>query len=159
MPDRSNGRYEVINPPNRLRAKVGYGHGIDPRAASRAEATLAKEKTQSDDWANEYLAAMHETIDALDGRRGQRQDHIAKLFRVSHELRGVGGTVGYPLVTGICANLCRYLDGLPAYVDAEGEVLRAHTDALRAVIHNKVAGEGGSTGAELVAELQALVAD
>ena len=82
---------------------------------------------------------------------------MEKLYRIAHDLRGLGGTFGYPLVTKICANLGRHMDGLAAPSEIDDTVVRAHIDALRAVFNDQADGEEDATGSELIAELQALV--
>ena len=61
------------------------------------------------------------------------------------------------LISEIAASLYRYTDRLYSFVELNPEVVRAHADAMRAVIKNKVKGDGGDIGVDLVKSLDALV--
>lgn len=150
-------KYEVINPPNRLRAKVGQSRSVDERCIAHAETNYAKDRESCVGWADEPMAALSEILNALENDPMSRMAQMERLYRVIHDLRGLGGTFGYPLVTKICANLGLHMDKLATPTDIDDSVVCAHIDALRAVFNEKAGGEDDATGAELVAELQALV--
>jgi len=87
-----------------------------------------------------------------------RQRYLLDLRRVAHELRGQGGTYGYPLITRFGDQLCRYLDASD-FLDAKAlVVVKAAADAIVVVINNGVAGDGGDVGRQLVAMLDKVVA-
>jgi hypothetical protein len=151
---------EVIHPPNKIKARVGgSGKGMDPSLLARAEAAMAKAQEQVDFPAQALpeLARATETISLLLADRDQQPKHLAVIFNIVHDLRGGGGNFGYPLVTRIGSMLCRYLEGRTAVTLAEVEVMRALIDAMRAVLSNKLKGEGGQVGQELCASLERLV--
>jgi hypothetical protein len=53
--------------------------------------------------------------------------------------------------------LCRYLETRSTVSMAEVEVLKSLVDAMRAVVANKLKGDGGPVGQELCASLERLV--
>jgi len=53
--------------------------------------------------------------------------------------------------------MCRYIQELDDPESLKGDVIRAHADAMRAIIKNKVKGDGGVVGTELVTSLEKLV--
>ena len=71
---------------------------------------------------------------------------------------GQGGSFGYPLMTAIGTQLCRFIESATTWDAAHIGVIKIHIDAMRLVIGNKMAGEGGPVGANLVAGLAAVVA-
>lgn len=156
-PARPNDKYEVINPPNRLRAKVGQSRNVDERYIARAEANLARDRETCEGWADEHMAALAEIAAALASEPMARMAQMEKLYRIAHDLRGLGGTFGYPLVTKICANLGRHMDKLSAAAEIDDTVVCSHIDALRAVFNDRADGEEDATGSKLIAELQVLV--
>ena len=54
-------------------------------------------------------------------------------------------------------NAYRYAERLYSFAELSPDVLRAHADAMRAVIKNEVKGDGGAVGIDLVKSLDALV--
>lgn len=154
-----NGAYQLITPPNLLKAKVGVGGmgGIDPDLVKEAESLL---DTMSDEFADSVgleVAHLMQLAMDLETDPSTAEKIMKKLRRVGHELRGQGTTYGYDLISEIAASLYRYTDRLYSFVELNPEVVRAHADAMRAVIKNKVKGDGGDIGVDLVKSLDALV--
>ena len=75
-----------------------------------------------------------------------RRNHFQEMNMVAHELRGQGGTFGYPLITVFAKSL--YDTTLPGCPEDDGAlgVVKAHTDAMRAVIRDRISGDGGKIG-------------
>jgi hypothetical protein len=158
--DKPKGSVEVIHPPNKIKARVGpAGKGMDPNLLARAEAAAAKAQEQVDfpAQANPELARAAEVVSLLLSDRDNQAKHLTTLFNIVHDLRGGGGNFGYPLITRIGGMLCRYLEGRTAVGIAEVEVLRSLVDAMRAILANKLKGDGGQVGQELCAGLERLV--
>jgi hypothetical protein len=93
-----------------------------------------------------------ESPDAADRAAG-----IKGLRRVSHELRGQGGTFGYPLVSQIGDSLVKYLDANEVFNAPEIKILHAHVDAIRAVSAADIKGDGGDVGRALLGELSRIL--
>jgi hypothetical protein len=151
---------EVIHRPNKIKQRVGgTGKGMDPSLLARAEAAMAKAQEQVDFPAQALpeLARAADLVNLLLADRDQQPKNLATIFNIVHDLRGGGGNFGYPLVTRIGSMLCRYLEGRTAVSLSEVEVMRALVDAMRAVLSNKLKGEGGQVGQELCASLERLV--
>ncbi|MSP50395.1 MAG: Hpt domain-containing protein [Alphaproteobacteria bacterium] len=158
--EKPKGAVEVIHPPNKIKARVGpAGKGMDPNLLARAEAAMVKAQEQVDfpSQANPELARAAATVALLLSDRENQAKHLSTLFNIVHDLRGGGGNFGYPLVTRIGGMLCRYLEGRTTVSMAEVEVLRSLVDAMRAVVGNKLKGDGGSVGQELCTGLERLI--
>jgi hypothetical protein len=82
-----------------------------------------------------------------------------QLYRMSHDLRGLGGTFGYGLVTTIGEALCSLINNtdLPDDRFLQRRVL-AHVAALKAVHQFDLTGDGGNEGERLVATLEPVTA-
>lgn len=87
---------------------------------------------------------------------GGRDTYLLDLRRVAHELRGQGGTFGYPLVTAVCDSYCKLLDMLQTVDDSRLSLVRTHVDALRAVVGADIKGDGGAIGRELMESLRTI---
>lgn len=154
-----NGAYQLITPPNLLKAKVGKAGagGIDPELIKRAEGVI---DTMGDDFSesvtNEITRLMQLAQDLEDDPSKAEKVH-KKARRIGHDLRGQGATYGYDLISDLASSLYRYTDQLYSFAELSPDVLRAHGDAMRAVIKNQVKGDGGAVGIDLVKTLDALV--
>jgi len=155
----NNGAYQLITPPNLLKAKVGGlgGGGIDVDAIRQASSAI------------EIMAGDFEERVALDVTMIMKLSHDLdedpsraskignKLSRIGIEMSGQGETFGFELISGVGASMCRYIQELDDPESLKGDVIRAHADAMRAIIKNKVKGDGGVVGTELVTSLEKLV--
>ncbi len=145
--------------PNTLREKVG-GSGIKgplelPKALlDEAENTLQRQSLDFADWAKNYLTKLSKVTEAALLNPTNRRSHFQEMNMVAHELRGQGGTFGYPLITVFSKSLYEAtLPGCPED-DSALSVVKAHTDAMRAVIRDRVSGDGGEIGRELLKSLK-----
>lgn len=151
---------QVIQVPNTLRSKIGPGTGIDKTLVRSADKAIAEqvgpflERTRDEIKKLDRLTADLETAtDPEAGESAKRQ-----IYAANHEMRGEAGSYGYKLISNIANALCRYLEFLPDGASPVPSVVRAHTDALRAVIGGNIAGDGGDVGKELMKSLGLLVA-
>jgi hypothetical protein len=79
----------------------------------------------------------------------------ARLNALAHELKGLGGTFGYDLVTIVADSMCRTINDQNVIAD-EGlqRRLAASAPALSAVVQFDLKGDGGAQGRELLSTLQ-----
>ena len=148
---------------NRLREKVGGAASGEPGEIpavllERAEAELQRSALDFTDWARNYLGDLStlcaETLQNPEGRRR----HFVEINLLAHELRGQGSTFGYPLITTF-AKMLYDASGKSALQDDSGvEIVKAHIDAMRAVVREKVSGDGGEIGQALLQSLEAAIA-
>ena len=162
MPDsgHNNGAYQLITPPNLLKAKVGSGDGrkgIDAEAIRQASQAIQGMAEEFEERVTLEIAMLMKLSHDLDNDPSRAPNIASKVARVGHEISGQCATFGFELITEVGASMCRYIKGLRSPEHLNGDVLRAHADAMRAVIKNHVKGDGGSVGAELVESLGKLV--
>jgi CheY-like chemotaxis protein len=145
---------------NRLKEKAGgvgaTGPGELPAGLlEEAEKKLARRRLDFTEWAVNYLTQLSRLCDEALKRPGAgRRGHFEKINLLAHELRGQGGTFGYPLVSAF-AKMLYDVTGEGCRDDDDAvEIVKAHIDAMRAVIRDKVAGDGGQVGKELFKALK-----
>ena len=92
------------------------------------------------------------------GQPGDRRKQFEEINLLAHELRGQGGTFGYPLVTTFAKMLYDFTGPEGRQEDSAVEIVKAHVDALRVVIREKISGNGGQIGKELLNSLNDAVA-
>jgi hypothetical protein len=157
MSDAAAGRtFQVLNPPNLLKSKVGSG-GFAMGAVDKAAKVIEGLRGEFEDIAKVEVVKLVAAAAALMGQPNDlaKRDEV---YKIAHELRGQGGSYGYPLVTRFGDQLCRYLEAA-AGLDAKRLVIvKATADAIAVVINSKVSADGGDTGRALVDMLDKVLA-
>lgn len=129
----------------------------------KMEAVLARAQAAVADLARNYgpdtlgdldrCAALLKTArEAPERRAGAVKD----LYNIAHNIKGQGGSFGYPLVTRIGHSLCTLVRQERTFSDADLGVVQAHLDALRLILVKDIKGEGGEVGAKLAARLETM---
>jgi hypothetical protein len=150
---------QMIQVPNTLRLKVGGRLGaIDPAAIAKAEAAL---KSLSGNFA-EWLA---DEVTKLEAARqkvrtdGMTQEAGESLYLRAHDLKGLGATYEYPLVTRIAGSLCKLIDDPAKRTDAPLFLIDAHIDAIKASVKGGIQSDADPMGRALVTALEQRVKD
>lgn len=146
---------QVIRPPNTLRLKVGGG-GIDAGAIAKAEAALAAMSAQFGQWLQDEITKL-EAAQAAIRTEGYNTATAEALYFRAHDLKGLGGTYQYPLVTRLAGSLCKMLDDPAKRLSAPQVILDAHIDAIRAVVRDKIQTDDHPVGRMLAETLEARV--
>ncbi len=145
---------QMIQVPNTLRLKVGGRLGaIDPAAIAKAEAAL---KSLSGNFA-EWLADEVGKLEAARQRvraEGLTPEASENLYLRAHDLKGLGATYEYPLVTRIAGSLCKLIDDPAKRATAPMALVDAHIDAIRAAVKDHIQTDTHPVGAALVTELE-----
>lgn len=150
---------QVFRPPNTLRLKVGGGFGgIDADAIAKAEAALKAMSSQFGQWLQDEITKLNAAQSAIHDK-GLTAETAEELYFRAHDLKGLGATYQYPLVTRIAASLCRLLDDPATRAEAPRPLLDAHIDAIRAVVRDEIQTDEHPTGRVLAETLEARVAE
>ncbi|ESQ87682.1 histidine phosphotransferase [Asticcacaulis sp. AC460] len=153
MPEKA----QIIQVPNTLRAKVGGRLGaLDAESIAKAEAALADLSTQFDSWLLEEVKKL-EDVQAVIKVEGLNEVNVEQLFYRAHDLKGLGTTYGYPLITRICGSLCKMMDDETKRAQAPRLLVDAHMDAVRAIVRDQIKEENHPMGRVLAEALEARV--
>ena len=147
---------QVIRPPNSLRAKLGGFGGIDADAVARAEAALKAMAAQFEQWLQDEVTKITAAQAAVRAE-GLTAETAENVYFRAHDLKGLGTTYNYPIVTRIAASLCRLMDDPTRRLTAPVSVIDAHVDAIRAVVRDQIQTDEHPVGRELVEALEAQV--
>ena len=149
---------QTIQPPNTLRLKVGGGFGgIDASAIAKAEEALKAMSAQFAGWLQDEIDKMEAARAAIHAEGWNAKTAEGLYFR-AHDLKGLGGTYQYPLVTRLAASLCRMIDDPTTRLAAPLPLIDAHIDAIKAVVRDGIQTDEHPTGGALAQELEAQVA-
>ncbi len=148
--------YEEISLENILGAKLG---GPIPDAClHRAERALSALKDQYMEWVYRDLDLLEETLEGGldDADPARRTDIVLQLRRLSHDMRGQGGTFGYPLVSQVAGALNEILKMPHLSADRLVRLIRLHADVIKRILDNRIEGEGGKAGPKIIERLNTL---
>jgi hypothetical protein len=150
---------QVIQVPNTLRLKVGGRlGGIDPAAIAKAEAALKSLAGNFAEWMQDELTKL-ETARQRIRAEGLNPETAEGLYFRAHDLKGLGATYDYPLVTRIAGSLCKMIDDPAKRMDAPMFLVDAHIDAIKAAVKNQIQTDTHPMGKTIVEELEARVKD
>jgi hypothetical protein len=153
-----NNPAQVIRPPNTLRMKVGGGFGgINADAIAKAEEALKAMSAQFGQWLQDEITKL-EAAQVAIRTQGLNASTAEGLYFRAHDLKGLGSTYQYPLVTRLAGSLCKLLDDPARRTEAPISLLDAHIDAIRAVVRDQIQTDEHPTGRVLAEALEAEVA-
>jgi hypothetical protein len=127
---------------------------IAKEALEAAEAEFTKMAEDYPDWVESYIRKLYELHGRCVDTPELRHQYFKKLNESAHDLKGQGGTFGYMLISRFGDSLYECTRARDDYPDNQVEIVKAHIDAMKAVIAGRVKGDGGSIGQELIKQLQ-----
>ena len=85
---------------------------------------------------------------------GATRPHLDRLFTHAHDLKGLGATYEFPLVTRIAGSLCKLLGEGEARLNTPMPLVDAHVNAIRAAVRDNIRDSDNPTGAALAGALE-----
>jgi len=150
---------QIIQVPNTLRLKVGGRLGaIDPSAIAKAEAALKSLSGNFTQWLQDEIVKL-EAARQLVKTEGTTPEHMESLYLRAHDLKGLGTTYEFPLITRIAASLCRLIDDKDKRGQAPMLLIDGHIDAIKAAVRDGIKTEDHPVGKVLVEELERRVTE
>ena len=148
---------QVIQVPNTLRLKVGGRFGaIDPAAIAKAEAALKSLSGNFSQWLNDEVTKLEGARQRVKAE-GMDPETMEFLYLRAHDLKGLGTTYEFPLITRIGASLCRLIDDKDKRMQAPIALIDAHIDAIKAAVRDDIKTDDHPVGKALVEALESKV--
>jgi chemotaxis protein histidine kinase CheA len=154
MVDAAAANEEVVAAGEAAAANV---HGDDDAAEAvrRAEAAVAALKDEYPQWAEKHLAGLEAAMGEARSQPEDRSTHLEAVADIAHDVKGEGATYGYPLMTELGESLYRFAakikDDSCACGTVHLDIVDKHIEAMRTVIRERIEGDGGDLGRELLA--------
>ncbi|MGD8325762.1 MAG: Hpt domain-containing protein [Sphingomonadales bacterium] len=130
---------------------------IDPEVLAKAQKIF---DDMAADYPNFVMGLIKELEDLfrryLDEPKA-RIETVERMTAIAHDMKGQGGTFGYPLITEIADGLNKLLRSEVDLNDIHLEVIKAHIDAMAIVMRDKISGDGGEIGIQLTSALRAVL--
>jgi hypothetical protein len=148
----------MIQAPNNLRLKVGGSRlgAIDPAAIAKAEAALKGLSGNFAQWLDDEVAKLEASRQTVRAQ-GPSHENMESLYLRAHDLKGLGATYGFPLITRVAGLLCRLIDDKSKRLEAPMGLVDAHIDAIKAAVRDNIKNEDHPVGRVLVQELEGRV--
>ncbi len=156
MSDPKTGQFQTPNP---MRLRMGGGRlgAIDPAAIAKAEAALKSLSGNFTQWLNDEIAKL-ETARAAIRDAGQTAETMESLYLRAHDLKGLGATYGFPLITRIAGLLCRHIDDKAKRLDVPMGLIDAHIDAIKTAARDDIKTDDQPAGQVMLQALEARAA-
>lgn len=146
---------------NALKEKLAGASGgaavIDPAALEKATAALEKMGEDYPDWVMKHIEELREHHARCVDTPNDRNRRYGLIRDLAHDMKGQGGTFGYPLITTFATSLADFVGTRAGTGDNHIEIIKAHIDSMSAVIKERVKGQGGEIGKALTAGLKAAI--
>lgn len=153
-------RPEMLAPSDALARKARAHLGLDEAALALAEkAAEAFIEENRGDFGREEIAAMRQTFGEIKASPDDPRPAIKSIYQQAHDLRGMGKTYGFDLLTQMGDSLCAFIQSRATWSEKELETVRVHIDSMKLVVEKQVTGAGGDWGAGLMKRLSDYVAE
>jgi hypothetical protein len=144
-----------VNQANRF-APPSPAPGVNADVVARAEAALKALSAQFSQWLQDEInkleaARAQVTVEGLSGPAGDA------LYTRAHDLKGLGGTYEFPIVTRAAASLCRVIESPEARAAAPLGLVDSHINAIKAMIRDGIRNDSHPVGQAMVATLEGQV--
>jgi hypothetical protein len=150
---------EIYRETNPLKNRVSYGSdGVDMAIIAKAEALIASMQGEFIAWFQVDLVKLQSQYDAAASLPVEdRASPMADVYTGAHDMKGQGGSFGFPLVTNIANSLCRFMENRSVFGRQEMEVIQVHIEALRLAVAERMTGDGGIKGEKLLRGLEVVM--
>lgn len=149
---------EVIQVPNMLKLKVGGRGGIDMAAIAKAEAALKSLSGNFAQWLDDEIVKLEAARQEVRAQ-GLTPETVETLYLRAHDLKGLGATYEFPLITRLAGSLCKLIDDPATRLSAPMFLVDAHIDAIKACVRDEIKVDTHPVGKILAAELEGRVAE
>lgn len=157
MAEESGKKSSIVTPPNLIKHKVQGRGGPSQEMLAKAESAISEMSDDYPNWAIEDVNQLGKLVEQTELGVGNGKQIMGEAFKLAHDMRGQGGSFGYPLMTRIAGSFCRFVENLEEIDQGAVDICAAHVKSMRAVLQNKVKGNGGPIGAQIGDGLEAAV--
>ena len=137
----------------RLGGRLG---GLDPSALAKAEAALKSLSANFAEWMNNEITKLDAAWDQVRAQ-GATQAAMDSLYLRAHDLKGLGTTYGFPIVTGIAAQLCRQIGDGENRLTASLDAIGGQIAAIKTAVSQNITTEDQPEGQALLASLRSRI--
>jgi hypothetical protein len=151
---RNKSDVEMIAAPNLLQIKIGgpIGQG-DLHLIEKADEALKDMRANFSQWLEEEVGNL-ETAASIVQKNGLNSIDGERLFIRAHDLRGLGTTYEFPIITRLAKSMTKLIDIPEKREKASLGLVLAHVGAIRAAMSQNIRDSEDSVAEELAIELE-----
>ena len=140
----------LVRPPRHISEKVPRKGGPTPAAAILKALNASTQLTEGyQGWAIDDLEDLWRQFQKTASNGKSDVGQIEALFNMAHEIRGQGGSFGFPIISTIGDSLCKFLDKRQVLSKIDLDIVRIHIFAMKAVFRQNLKGDCGEVGREI----------
>lgn len=147
----------IVDPDYKLKKKIG--ENIDLNTIF-TPAKVEAARRAADSSRLEFLYDIKHRLEEAEKAYNSRQegdDTMIILLDHIFAIKSNAGIANYLLASAISKSLYVFLENKKAIKNADEAVIESHLDALKGVFANKIEGDGGELGKELLESLQQVI--
>lgn len=158
MNDSTKPKVEIIQRPNKLRAKVGGSADgkpgrIDPAALERAATHVGRMAEAHQVQTRIDLTDLQDAFKQAMSDPANRPAHMKRLFKISDGIMNMGKMFGYDLLSEFAHHLNSFIINLANPTPSQMQVVALHIEAMNALVRDEMKGDGGPIGRALAESL------
>jgi len=150
----SDGERAPFGGPGGPRLRLGGGMGVDPDAVARAEAALKSLSANFETWMSDEIVKLDAARARIDAE-GWIAPTAEGLYMRAHDLKGLGTTYQYPIVTRMAGSLCKLIGDPARRLLAPMALVDAHIAAIKRSVAQQIHTEDDPWAAAAAADLEA----
>lgn len=151
IPNRGDLKRKAVN------YKTGLSIKLDDELKAKMEQVMESSSAMFLDETVEILKGLREQLGRAAADPSSRREVLEHVREEAFQIKGMGGTFGYPLMTEFAKSLHDFLKELTDLDELQQEIVSIHIDTLYVVVSHRIKGTGGALEAQLRASLKAAI--
>lgn len=143
----------IIKASRILQAKVGSGE-MDNEKISKSQTLLDADKTDFVPIAHEIIKRLETALQNVPATPVNIKQAIQPVTVEAMQIKGNAAMFHYKLVGILASIVLDFLENLDGWDEDAHTIVDAHLQTLRAIMNNRMEGDGGEYGQRLTAELR-----
>ncbi len=110
-------------------------------------------------WMDDAVTEMRALVDTMPEQVKRGADEVNRIYDLTHNIKGMGASFDFNLLTGVGLSLCGHLKGMDEDTLVSQRVLSSHVRTFEVILQHKIQGNGGDQGVALMHRLEAIIAE
>ena len=137
MDEAETDQTRILKVPSVAKRKLGHDVAdpvrLDPRVLEKMQSTI---KSLESKYADALADQITQLIELTEPASNGDAQAASRLYSIAHDIRGLAGTFGRPLIGRFANLLCSYIEGHDSIGPLESSIIRFHVEAIREALRN-----------------------
>jgi len=108
-------------------------------------------------WTEDAIKELRALVSEMPDEITRGEDTVHRIYDLAHNIKGMGASFGFDLLTAISLSLCGYLKGMDDAVLLRRRVFESHIRGFEVVMQHRIKGPGGEQGVALTNRLKDII--